>query len=65
MAGSLLAHHIEMLRLRPDVPYENLSPSEMLKEWKHERDRIHRPVDTAHARDTDDSVLSDDLEGVE
>lgn len=37
MAGSLLEHHIEMLRLRPDAPYANLSPSEMLKEWKRER----------------------------
>lgn len=54
MAGSLLTHHIQTLRLRPKAPF-NLKA--MLKEWRRERVPLDLPV---HDRDTpDDPPLSD------
>ncbi len=59
MADSLLTHHIQTLRLRPNAPFDLKS---MLKEWKRESLRSDLPV---HDRDTGSTGDTSDIGGEE
>lgn len=57
MAGNLLSHRVRTMKLSPESRFPSETPSQMLKEWKRERDRNVRLECDLRRRDPDAAVV--------